>query len=122
MYVIIAYDDDGQACKVLREHTKLTWRNLDAATTDHWPIADPTFTTQEEADTFTDKQSKALTILNYIHACLTKDTQKQLKADQDFLEQTEQDGNPYLYDGMLFLQSGRLNWPWQCTYARKVRK
>jgi hypothetical protein len=93
-----ALDNDGAACEILREYTRLTRENIEDAKTERWPDTDPVFANQNEADEFTDEQIKASTIGNYIHDSLTEMAQKQLKSDQDFFEATDSDGNPY-YDG-----------------------
>ena len=93
-----ADDDTGTICEILKEYTKLTRENITVARDTRWPVTDPPFTSQEDADEFTDEQLKASTIGNYIHNSLTEDAQRQLKADNALIEVIDADGNQY-YDG-----------------------
>ena len=93
-----ADDDTGTICEILKEYTKLTRENIIIARDVCWPVTDPLFTSQDDADEFTDEQLKASAIGNYIHDSLTEDAQRQLKAENDIIEFFGADGNQY-YDG-----------------------
>jgi hypothetical protein len=93
-----ATDDNGNACEILKEYTQLTRDNIEQAAEIRWPNLDPVFAHQEEADDYTDEQLKASTIGNWIHESLTEFAKKQLRAEQEFFECLDADGNPY-FDG-----------------------
>jgi hypothetical protein len=117
-----ARDDSNDVCEVLREYTRLTRDNLEVAALERWPLTDPTFTSQEDADKFTDEQIKASTIGTYIHDSLTEAAQKQLKADQDFFEASDSDGNPYFDGACYFYAVADLVDPDNGQMIEKVRK
>jgi hypothetical protein len=93
-----AKDVDGNDCMILKEYSKLIETNVEAARDTRWPTTDPTFSSQSEADRFTDEQIKASTVGSYIHSALTDRAKKQLKADEEFFQVKDSDGNPF-YDG-----------------------
>jgi hypothetical protein len=93
-----AEGDDTNVYEILKEYTQLTRENIQTAAVERWPLTDPTFLNQDEADNFTDEQLKASTLGNWIHESLTEFAKRQLRAEQEFIEYSDADGNPY-YDG-----------------------
>ncbi len=117
-----AIDDDGTACEILREYTRLTRENIEDAMAERWPATDPVFNSQDDADRFTDEQLKSSTIGNYIHDSLTETAQKQLKSDQDFIEAGDSDGNPYFDGASYFYALADLVDPDNGQMIKKVQK
>jgi hypothetical protein len=93
-----AKDVNGNDCMILKEYSKLIEANIKAAADTRWPVTDPNFASQIEADKFTDEQLKSSTVGSYIHSALTDHAKKQLKADESFFQVKDSDGNPF-YDG-----------------------
>ena len=81
-----------------KEYTRISNEDVENVRELRWPEFDPTFTTQDEADAFTDRQIKASCIGNYINESLTEAARKQLKAQEDFFLVKDVDGNEY-FDG-----------------------
>lgn len=76
--------------------------DMTSARNTRWPATDPTFTTQEDADKFTDRQIKAMTVGDYIHNSLTPHAKKELDAESDKFKVTDSSGDAF-YDGPSYL-------------------
>ena len=87
-----------KAYSILKEYSCLKESDIVAARDLRWPDTDPIFTTQSEADKHTDEQLKASVVGEYINQALDDASKKQLKADIDFFQVKDSDGNVF-YDG-----------------------
>lgn len=85
------------SCFILKEYTKITEDEMKTSRDLRWPAVE-NFATQVEADKASDDQIKASTVGAYIHASLTEDAKKQLKADEEHFKVIDVSGNPF-FDG-----------------------
>ena len=94
-------DSTGTQCNLLTEYTKLVPDDLSYAKELRWPGKGQlpnTLITQEDYDKHTDEQIKSSTIGSYINESLTEEAKKQLRADIDFFQGEDNEGNVY-FDG-----------------------
>ena len=117
-----ADDDMATACEVLKEYTRISRESITLARDERWPDTDPIFALQEDADDYTDEQLKVSTIGSYIHSSLTEDAQKQLKAESDFFEVKDADGNQYFDGASYFYTVADLVDPDNGQMIEKVRE